>query len=92
MFFIFCIGGLIRISVQQIWGQRITESLEVDQSDTIGDIKSKLSEKLGIPMDDQILLNNKRLLRDSCTLLYYSITKKDILDLRLQLRGWKHLL
>ena len=79
--------GLMKIFVQQTWGERITESLEVDPSDTIEDIKLKLSEKLGVPTDDQILLYKKQPLKNYYTLLDYNIPKEATLDLRLRLRG-----
>ena len=79
--------NLMTIFVQPTWDQRIRESLEVNPIDTIGDIKSKLSLKLGIPSDDQILLYNEQPLWNSCTLLHYKIPKRATLDLRLRLRG-----
>ena len=77
----------MRIFVHQTWEKGSRESLEVNPSDTIGNIKSKLSGKLGILTDDQILLYKKQPLRDFNTLLDYSIPKEAVLDLRLRLRG-----
>ena len=78
---------LMKIFVQQTWGPMIRESLEVNPTDTIEDIKSKLSLKLMIPTDDQILLYDKQPLSNSCTLLNYKIPERATLDLRRRLTG-----
>ena len=80
----------MRIYVQQKWGRRsIKESLEVNPTDTIRDIKPNILMKLQIrrPIDDLILLYNKQPLWNSCTLLHYKISKGATLDIRLRLKG-----
>ena len=79
----------MRISVHKTWGRRNTESLEVNPTDTIGDIKPNIAMKLLIrrPIDDQILLYKNQPLWNSCTLLHYKIPKEATLDLRLRLEG-----
>ena len=79
----------MKIFVLQTWDRNV-ESLEVKPSDTIGNIKSKISGKLGILTDDQILLYKIQPLKDYWTLLHYRIPEGATLDLRLKLRGYKH--
>lgn len=64
-----------------------TTSLEVKISNTIGNVKLKISEKLEIPTNDQILIYNEQPLQDSHTLRHYRIQRGETLDLRLKLRG-----
>ena len=76
----------MKILILQTWNGS-TDSMDVKPSDTIGNVKSKISEKWGIPTDDQILLYKQQPLQDSYTLLHYRIPEQGILDLRLKLRG-----
>ena len=78
----------MQIFVIQTWNGSV-ESLKVKPHDTIGNIKSKISAKLGKPTDDQILLYEQRPLQDMYTLLEYRIQEQAILQLQLRLRGWK---
>lgn len=72
--------------VVQTWNGSVI-SLETRISDTIGNVKSKISDKLGIPADDLILLYEEQPLQDGYTLLHYEIQKKPTLDLRQRLKG-----
>ena len=76
----------MKIFVLQTWNRNVI-SLEVRASDTIGNVKFTISEELGIPAEDQILLYKKQLLQDDRTLLDYRIPEKATLALRLRLRG-----
>ena len=56
-------------------------SLEVEASDTIESIKSKIQEKKGIPCSEQKLLYAREQLEDSYTLAHYNIQQRFILQL-----------
>ena len=76
----------MQIFVLQTWNGSV-ESMKVKPHDTIRNVKSKISVKLEIPIDDQILLYKQRLLQDRDTLLKYRIPDQATLHLRLRLRG-----
>ena len=76
----------MRIFVQRTW-DGYTIPLEVKGPDTIGNVKSKISEKLNIPTDQQILLYKEQPLQNSHTILHYGIPEKATLQLRLKLKG-----
>ena len=63
--------GGIQIVVKMLNGKPIM--LEVEQSDTIGDVKAKVQEKEGIPREQQMLIYNKQKLEDDRTLSHYDI-------------------
>jgi len=58
-----------------------TIPLEVDSTDTIKNIKSKIQNKEGIPSEKQHLIFNGKQLEDGYTLSYYNIKKYSILNL-----------
>ena len=79
----------MQISVLKSWNKDVI-LLEVKTSDTIGNVKLKISDKLEIPTDDQVLLYEEKLLQDSHNILHYKIPEKaEPLELRKRLRGWK---
>jgi ubiquitin C len=57
------------------------ETVELDDSDTIGNIKSKIYDKKGILQEQQILIFNSEELKDNHTLSHYGISDNNSVDL-----------
>lgn len=77
-------GGM-QLFVRTMTGK--TVSIEVEEGESIEDVKAKISEKEGIPPEQQRLIFGGQQLQDAKTLEDYDVGDDATLHLVLRLRG-----
>jgi len=75
----------MELSVKTLAGKTVT--VEVEEGETIGDIKAKIQDKEGIPPKEQRLIFGGKQLDDRKTLQQYDIKEDSVINLVLRLRG-----
>ncbi len=76
---------MITIFIKTLTGRTIT--VEAKPNSSIAEIKAKIKEKEGVPVDQQRLIFQDRQLEDNATISDYNIQADSTLYLMLRLRG-----
>lgn len=82
-------GQPMQIFVKNLNGQ--TSTVEVEETESVEDVKTKIREKLGVPAEQQVLVFGGKQLQDGHQINEYNIQAESTLHLVLRLRGGQRL-